>query len=116
LLLSDQAAGSARSIPAALTSTRANFAFHLSTFSTSLLEVESLSAPQQIHKNTKEMASSNISQQGPKLAGALDPEGELTKLISNGQLTGQASAWLMTHSKRIIKWLKQTGELSRSVY
>jgi len=90
------------------------------------------------------MSSSQLSEQDHSLANSLNPESELTKFISNGQLTanslnpeseltkfisngqltgqltGQASAWLMSHSKHIIerfkRWFKRTGELSESVH
>lgn len=56
------------------------------------------------------MSSSQLNQQEDSLATSLNPEGELAKFISDGRLTGQASAWLMRCSKHIIEWFKRPGE------
>lgn len=56
------------------------------------------------------MSFSRKSHQDSDLTSSLNPEGQLTKLISDGQLTGQASAWLMTNSKHIIDFYKKPSK------
>lgn len=60
------------------------------------------------------MSSTRQLSQGSDLNDTINPDGELTKLISGGQLTGPASAWLMNNGKNMLDWFKQPRKFTGS--
>ncbi|KAL6715206.1 hypothetical protein ACLMJK_007470 [Lecanora helva] len=58
-------------------------------------------------ENESHISASLTSRSDFDVIRSTENTGQLAKLISDGHLTGQASAWLMSNAKRILEWIRR---------